>query len=440
MSKKNKTKSQTKKSPVSGYKFIKEVGGIEEYELTSNGLRVLYHNRPGTGVVTSNITYLVGAVDEAKGESGLAHMLEHMLFKPTTFDVKAKIHEGAAMRFERETGCILNANTWKDRTTYFFSYPVEHIDRAIEIEAERMTGVILNDKELTPEQGNVLSEFDMYNGDPHFALAVQMCSTAFHSHPYGHETIGYREDIEDYNPEKLERFYRNYYRPDNATMMVFGDVDRTNALKTVKKHFGKINRYTGEIPRNSAREPIQEGTRRVEIVRPATTQIASIGFKHAGYGTDEWLTTYLLFEVLTGGPESILQKKLIDTGKVSSLDTMIEPTRETNLATLSATLSPGQKHTDIEKEILETISGLTSKEITSLVEKTKARLLTTELFAREDSLQMCREMTEYVAAGDWTLYVKMINQLKKLTAKDAVKTAKRLFDEKNLTIGYFIGK
>tara|TARA_B100000508_G_scaffold141015_1_gene145077 strand:- start:626 stop:1948 length:1323 start_codon:yes stop_codon:yes gene_type:complete len=440
MSKISKTKSQSKKSPVPGYKFIKEAAGIEEYELTSNGLRVLYQERPNTGIVTSNITYLVGAVDEEKGESGLAHMLEHMLFKPTTFDKEAKIQEGGAMRFERETGCILNANTWRDRTTYYFSYPVEHLNRALGIEAERMTGVILNDKELTPEQNNVLSEFDMYNGDPHFALAVQMTSTAFHSHPYGHETIGYREDIEDYNPTKLERFYRNYYRPDNATMMVIGDIDRKGALDAVKKHFGKIKRYTGKIPRNTAREPVQEGLRRVEIVRPATTQIASIGFKHDGYGTDEWFSAYLLLEVLTGGPESILQKKLIDTGKVSSLNTMLEPTKETNLATLSATLPPGQTQADIEKEILDTVRSLSVKEISSLVEKTKARLLTDELFAREDSMKVCSELTEYVAAGDWTLYEKMIDQLNRLTAKDVADTASRLFDEKNLTIGYFIGK
>lgn len=440
MSKKSKTKSQTKNASVPGYKFIQKVANIEEFELTSNGLRVLFQERPDTGVVTTNITYVVGAVDEEKGESGLAHMLEHMLFKPTTFDKQAKIQEGGAMRFERETGCILNANTWKDRTTYFFSYPTEYMDRAVEIEAQRMTGVVLNDKELTPEQGNVLSEFDMYNGDPHFALAVQMVSTAFHSHPYGHETIGYREDIEDYNPEKLERFYRNYYRPDNAVMMVIGDIDRKSALETVKKHFGKIKRYTGEIPRNTAREPKQEGIRRVEIVRPATTQIVSIGFKHEGYGTKDWLATYVLLEALTGGPESILQKRLVDSGKVSELSTMIEPTRERNLGSLSATLSKDVSHQEIESEILEIARNITTKDVTALVEKTKARLVTDELFSRQDSLQICRELTEYVAAGDWTLYAKMLKELQKITPKDVVSLAESLFAEKNLTIGYFIGK
>ena len=115
-------------SPVPGYTFIKKAGGIKEFQLKSNGLRVLFVPRPGTGVITTNITYLVGARDEARGETGLAHMLEHMLFKPTVFDKKAGRDSGA-MHFERNVGCILNANTWRDRTTYYFSYPIEHFDR-----------------------------------------------------------------------------------------------------------------------------------------------------------------------------------------------------------------------------------------------------------------------------------------------------------------------
>ncbi|MEY3784020.1 MAG: hypothetical protein RLZZ230_342, partial [Candidatus Parcubacteria bacterium] len=264
MSKKVLSKSQTAVA-VPGYKYIQTAGGVEEYELESNHLRVLYLNRPDTGVITTNITYKVGARDEERGETGVAHMLEHMLFKPTTFDIKKGIEAGSAMQFERDTGCILNANTWKDRTTYYFSYPKQYCSEALTIEAERMAGVVLTDEVLKPEQQNVLSEFDMYNGDPHFALGVQMVDTAFHSHPYGHETIGYREDIEDYTAEKLERYYRNYYRPDNAIMMVIGDIDRKTALSEVARLFGEIKNPATEIPRFTIREPKQEGIRRVYI-------------------------------------------------------------------------------------------------------------------------------------------------------------------------------
>ncbi|MBP6924747.1 MAG: insulinase family protein, partial [Candidatus Pacebacteria bacterium] len=225
MSKKPQMPSKKKISvSVPGFAHIETAGGITEFLYKANGLRVLYLNRPNTGVITTNITYFVGARDETRGETGLAHMLEHMLFKPTVFDIEAGIDSGA-MQFERDTGCVLNANTWKDRTTYFFSYPKEYFERALKIEAERMNGVVLTDESLNPERNNVLSEHDMYNGDPYFALNVSMVGAAYNSHPYGHETIGHRQDIEDYTAATLDRFYRFYYRPDNAVMMIVGDVD-----------------------------------------------------------------------------------------------------------------------------------------------------------------------------------------------------------------------
>ena len=439
MSKKPSKKTTLKKAPVAGFGFVQSAAGVSEYILKKNGLRVLYHHRPETGVVTTNITYLVGAADEMVGESGIAHMLEHMLFKPTTFDAQDKVTAGGAMQFERDTGCILNANTWKDRTTYFFSYPVKYIDKALEIEAQRMTGVILNDKELKPEQGNVLSEFDMYNGDPHFALAVQMVSTAFHSHPYGHETIGYREDIEDYTPERLERFYRNYYRPDNSVMMVIGDIDEKSALQKVKQVFSDIENPKTAIPRLSIREPKQEGIRRVTINRSSSTNILSLGFKHAGFGSQDWLTTMVLIKALTGGPESILEKRLVDTGLVSSIDTTQEPTKDQNLALLNFTLAPKQNHQEMEEKILAIFSEITASDVTKLIKKVKAGLITDELFARSNSLQITQELTEYVASGDWTAYAQTTTLLAAVTPAMVMKSLTESFKPQNMTIGYFIG-
>jgi zinc protease len=433
-----KKKASTKAIP--GYTFIKCVADIEEYTLNSNGLRVLFLHRPDTDVVTSNITYLAGAVDETQGESGIAHMLEHMLFKPTVADKKANIKSGGAMKFERETGCILNANTWKDRTTYYFSYPTQYLHTALRIEAERMTGVILNQKELAPEQNNVLSEFDMYNGDPYFALSVQMVSAAFLSHPYGHETIGYREDIENYTPERLQRFYDSYYRPDNAVMMVIGDIDRKEALAAVKKHFGTIERPKTVIPRHNIREPKQEGVRRVSISRTSTKNILTIGFKHLGFGTAQWMTTSIMLHVLTQGPESIFQKLLVDTGKAASVDSSQEPTRDENLATIHLTLAANESLSDIEDVFFKTIQNLKTSDIANLVKKAKANMLTDELFSRSSSMQIAQELTEYTASGDWTNYAKTPDLLKSITPKMVIDCIADSFKSDNLTIGTFSGK
>lgn len=425
---------------VPGYSFAGNAGGFFEYTLKKNGLRVLYYHMPGTGVVTTNITYLVGARDEARGETGLAHMLEHMLFKPTTFDRQRKVTAGSAMQFERETGCVLNANTWKDRTTYYFSYPAEYLERALQTEAERMEGVVLNKTELTPEQGNVLSEFDMYNGDPHFALAVQMCGVAFQSHPYGHETIGYREDIESYTPEKLERFYRQYYRPDNAVLMVIGDVDCKNALQAVKRSFGDLKAANTPVPRHCISEPKQEGIRRVAITRPSSTNIVSIGFKHAGFPTEDWFATKILFDVLTRGPESVLHKLLIDTGKAASIDGYLEPTSEENISTINIVLAPKQSHAEIEQDTLHAIRSVTAASISALIKKSKALLLTDELFERTQSLQIAQALTEYVAAGSWQKYTETPALLKQITPARVTSLVPKTFANDNLTIGYFIGK
>tara|TARA_B100002051_G_scaffold276628_2_gene326321 strand:- start:43302 stop:44621 length:1320 start_codon:yes stop_codon:yes gene_type:complete len=435
---KKRTANQAK-TQLAGYEYIKTVSGIEEYRLRRNGLRVLFYNRPETGVVTSNITYLVGARDEARGETGVAHMLEHMLFKPTNFDRARGLTDSWSMNFERNTGSVLNANTWKDRTTYYFSYPTDMLDEALQIEAERMTGVILNDKELNPERGNVLSEFDMYNGDPDFALSVQMVSTAYHSHPYGHETIGYREDIEDYTPAKLEKFYRDYYRPDNAVMMVVGDIDRDTALKAVKKHFSGISSPKTAIPRFSIREPKQEGLRRVTITRPSTTNLLAIGFKHSGFPSQEWFATTIMLDVLTGGAESLLHKLLVDTGKASSVSGAIEPTSEENLGMISINLAKGQEHEEIESLVLHAISALDKSTIDNLIKKSKEQILTQELFSRQHSLKICQELTEYVASGHWERYEETPNILKQISTKQILQLLSKLFVESNLTIGYFKG-
>jgi zinc protease len=427
------------KNQVPGFTLVQKSKDITEYLLTGNGLRVLYMRRPGTGIVTTNITYFVGSKDEARGETGVAHMLEHMLFKPTEHDKKRGLKEADAMLFDRETGCVVNANTWKDRTTYYFSYPTEYLDRALRIESERMSGVLLTDKSLTPEQNNVLSEYDMYNGNPYFALGAAMSNVAYVSHPYGHETIGHREDIENYTASKLERFYKDYYRPDNALLMIVGDTDEKTVLEGVKKHFSSIKKPGKAIPRLTIREPKQEGTRRVVVERQSETNIVSVGIKHSGFPSNAWYTTSLLLEVLASGPESVLHCSLVDTGIAVSVDGSIEPTKEENMATLSVTLAAGSKHADVEKQIFELLSSLTAANIRPLLKKTKARALTDECFSRDSSLNIVAELTEYASAGDWTLFNNALLVIDKITPNQLQTCAKQLFDPKNITIGYFIG-
>lgn len=419
-------------------KKVRQIHSVTEYILPSNGLRILYAHRPHTGVVTSDIVYFVGSRDEKNGETGLAHMLEHMLFKPTTFDVKRKT-DSASMLFERETGIRLNANTWKDRTSYYFSYPKEYFEHALQIEAERMQGTILSEKEFSPERTNVLSEYDMYAGDEHFALSVQMTATGFSRHPYHHETIGFREDIEEYTPEKLERFYRTFYAPNNAALIIAGDVSEKDMKEMVLKYFASLPISTTLPKREIIREPKQEGIRTTHIKRPTSTQILGIGMKHAPFPTKDWMKTMILFDLLAGGEDSILHKKFIDTGLASHISTSLEPTREQNMAILYITLTPKITHDALFTEILDSMKTLTIQTITPYLKKSIAKELTHEALTHENSLSFVSELVEYVSADAWELFFDSEKILKSITPKDIHAHLHALIAPTNMTVGYFEG-
>jgi len=437
MSKKLKTKNTLFK--LKGFRYIKTVGDTSEYLLSANGLRVLYKNIPGTGVTTTNLTYLVGSRDENPGESGIAHMLEHMLFKPTKHDIGRK-HDSGAMKFEREVGVVLNANTWKDRTTYYFSYDTQHFSRALEIEAERMCDLVINDKQFQPERTNVLSEFDMYNGDPYFALSVDLTATAFHSHQYGHETIGFRNDIAAYTTEKLKKFYHQFYRPNNATLMIIGDINLQAALVETERIFGHLQAESGLEKREIVSEPTQEGIRRIEIVRPGTTNILALAIKHPGFPSAGWYETMLVLKLLADGPESILQKKLVDTGLAANVSFSQEPTKDTNIATLFITLGSKCTHKKVESIVRSLISDLTLSYIKNNLKTTIMKTVSEEIYNRDSSLDIAADLTEYVAAGDWTQYFETEKILRSISAKNILGRAQALFADSALTIGFYISK
>lgn len=436
MSKRKKTNTNVPENI--SLRKVKSIGGITEYRLRSNNLRVLYAHRPHTGVITSNIVYNVGSRDEARGETGIAHMFEHMLFKPTVFDYAQK-KEASCMRFEREVGVTLNANTWKDRTSYYFSYPKEYFDRALKIEAERMHHTILDEEEFAPEQRNVLSEFDMYAGDEHFALSVRMTAAAFESHPYGHETIGFREDIAAYTTEKLKRFYTAHYTPENATLIIAGDVSERDMKASVLTHFGGLPTSPTFAARQVFQEPKQEGIRTVTVERESTKQILALGVKHEGFPQIPWFETMVAFDLLAGGDDSVLSKLLVDTGKAVHVGSMLEPTREANLGMISVTLTKAGSHEAIQALIQKEIAALTVQKITPYLKKTIAKVLMDEALERENSLAYVSSLVEYVSADAWEHFFDSEKILKGITARDVLARIHTLFDTKHMTIGYFKG-
>lgn len=427
-----------KMKPRAILKKTKVVKNITEYTLNTNGLRVLYVEKPGTGVVTSDIVYKVGSRDEARGETGIAHMLEHMLFKPTKHDLKRKI-DSSAMHFEREHGVALNASTWKDRTNYYFSYPTKYFSQALKIEAERMHDVVLSDKEFKPEQGNVLSEHDMYAGDELFLLSVAMHGAAFHLHPYGHETIGFRSDIEAYTPEKLKRFYKKFYTPNNATLIVVGDISEREMKKTVLKYFGNIKITNSDIARKNFVEPSQSGIRKITVKKPSTKQVLGFGLRHESFPSKNWFETYVVLNLLAGDSDSLLYKELVDTGLVAAIEMSIEPTRDPNIAELFITLADGITHEKVEVRVLELLCRITSKQAAPFLKRTIAKTVLEELIQKESSMGFVSSLREYVSADAWDTFFDSKKILESLTSKEVLTRMRNMFDEDHLIVGYFKG-
>jgi zinc protease len=222
-------------------------------------------------------------------------------------------------------------------------------------------------------------------------------------------------------------------------MMVVGDVDLKTALTTIKKEFGAISAPQEPIPRFAITEFKQEGLRRVEVKRPSQTNIIALGFKHPGFPTKEWFVAQALLAVLTDGPESILERALVDTGIATSVEGSLEPTSEENLGFLTITLAEGQNHAQIEAQALKIIESLTLSDVTTLFKKVKAKEITEELFARDSSQRITQDLTEYTAAGDWTVYTKTVDILESITPKEIVAAAHTYFTPERMIIGYFIG-
>lgn len=420
------------------FKFVRSEQDFFEYEHKKNGLRVIFHHIPDTNVVTTNVVYRVGSKHELPGQTGLAHMLEHMMFKPTKENLEKKMTQSAIMEMERNYGANINASTFKDRTNYYCIAPASFLNKVLSIYADQMQNVLITDKNLQSERSNVLSEFDMYNSDPYFSLEATVSSVAFSAHPYRHETIGWRSDIEQYTAKKLNDFYRLHYVPNNATIVLVGDVRLKDALTSIENAFGKIPK--GALPlSNQIVEPQQEGIRRTSITRPTTTNILSINAKGPALITKEWQTSLVLLKILADGPDSLLHRALVDTGKVTSVDYSLYPTAESFFASITCTLADSCSHDEIEKFILEFISSLKASELTTPLKKTVSQICYAEPFTRDSSSGIAAELTEYVNTKDWTTWCKTEGMVKEITVKELLVARDTLFISNNLTIGTFIG-
>ena len=420
-----------------GFRFIKESGGIEEYKLDQNGLTVLTLEDHTAPVVTFMVTYHVGSRNEAIGNTGSTHLLEHMMFKGSRNFNKEK---GTAIWNELQNiGAQINATTWNDRTNYFEVVPSKHIERAIAIEADRMRFAFLNDEDRQPEMTVVRNEFERGENSPFDVLDKNIWATAYQAHPYHHSTIGWRSDIENIPTKKLQEFYNTYYWPNNATVSVIGDIKKSKILKLINKYFGEHPESAHNIPKMYTEEPKQEGPRRITVKRTGKTGVVGIGHKTPRGLHEDNYALQLLGKVLTDGKTSRFNKHIIDKGLATSVFMYDFPFRDNGMFISYIFLTPEAGHRTVEDIVLKEYNniikkGIKKEELRRAMAQTRASIA----FSRDGSYAVASALNEALAIGDWTYYTTFMDRIKRISTKDIKRVAEKYLIEDSSTTGWFI--
>ncbi len=423
----------------SQFELIKSSGGIDEYRLKSNGLRVLMLQDLSTPVATFMVTYHVGSRNEAIGYTGSTHLLEHLMFKGSRNYNK---ENGTAIWDELQSiGAQINATTWNDRTNYFEVVPSEHIEKAISIEADRMRFSFLRDEDRQPEMTVVRNEYERGENSPFDVLDKNIWATAYQAHPYHHSTIGWRSDIENVSTERLKEFYDVYYWPNNATATIIGDFQKDTTLSLIAKYFGEHKKSDHEIPKVYTEEPLQEGPRRIVVKRSGQSGITAVAHKTPPGLDIDMYVFQVLGKILCDGNSSRLYKKIVDQGLATSLFMYDFPFKDNGLFITYAFLTPDTDNQKVEDIILKEYNDIISNGVEdSEIMRAVAQIRASVAFSRDGSYAVASALNEAIAIGDWQFYTSYVEKIELVSAKDIKRVASKYLTEDQSTVGWFIPK
>ncbi len=418
---------------------VASVEGITEYRL-GNGLKVLLFPDPTKPNVTVNITYLVGSRDESYGETGMAHLLEHMIFKGTARhpDIPGEL---------TLHGADYNGTTSYDRTNYYESMKAsdENLKWALDLEADRMVNswVAVDPAKaadlLRTEMTVVRNEFESGENQPFRVLMERVLETAYIWHNYGKPTIGCRADIENVNIHHLSAFFRKYYQPDNAVLTVAGRFDPTKTLALVNAAFGRIPRPSRKLEPTHTVEPTQDGERSVTVRRVGDTQLVLAAY-HMPAGADPDLAPLaVLSQVLGSAPSGRLHKALVESGKAAQVFSMAEQLREPGIFLVGAMVRPGADLTEARDRVLATTEEVGGTAFTAEeVERARTAILKQVDLTLNQSDQVGLALSEAIANGDWRTFFLDRDRVKAVTPADVARVAKAYLKPSNRTLGLFV--
>lgn len=426
-----------------GVKQGPSMGGITQYDFP-NGLRVLLFPDASQPKITVNVTYLVGSRHEGYGESGMAHLLEHMDFIETTNGRKIKdelVSKGASW----------NGTTSDDRTNYYetFTATDENLRWALGLETDRMVNVKFAQALLDVEMTVVRNEFERGENSPASILSERVASTAYLWHNYGKSTIGSKVDLEKVPVDRLAQFYKKYYQPDNAVLVITGRIDESKTLQMVADTFGKLPKPTRVLDQTYTEEPPQDGERFVTLRRVGQGQNLLIAYHGVAAGHPDAAALQLLAGVMTGGgggrggggaAEGRLAKALVDTKLAQSASMGSQQLHDPGLVQVSATLTKDQSLDAARDAVYKAIDDVIANPPTrDELERVRSQALR----ALENNLSNAQAiatgaLNTAIAQGDWRLMFLQHDMLTDVQAADLVRVAKTYLKPSNRTVGYYI--
>lgn len=412
---------------------VNEVEGITEYRL-SNGLQVLLFPDQTKETVTVNVTYKVGSKHESYGETGMAHLLEHLLFKgtPTHPDIPAELSVAGARP---------NGTTWTDRTNYYetFAATEENINWALSMESSRMVDSFIAKEDLDSEMTVVRNEFESGENDPFRITLQKMTGIAYDWHNYGKSTIGARSDLENVPIDRLEAFYTKYYQPDNATLIVAGKFSNIEMIALVDKYFSPIPKPTRILPKLYTAEPAKDGERSIMIRRVGDAQMVGAAYHIPAGSHPDFAAIEVLTQVLGDTPSGRLHKSIVEEKLASRTYGFNFQWQDPGLAMYFAVVDKDANLSVTADALLATVENLATMAVTqNEVDRVKRSILKNIELSFNSSERIALQLSEWLGMGDWRLYFLHRDRIEKVSLEDVQRVANSYLVRNNRTLAQFI--
>ncbi len=413
-------------------RLIRSYKGVNEY-LLSNGMKVILKQNHKLPLATFSVWYRVGSRNEHDGIRGIAHFLEHMMFKGTK-----KLKSTEISTTIQKCGGVFNAFTFSDGTAYYETIPSRHLPKIIQLEADRMQNSLLEQKEINLEKNVVISELEGGKNNPAIVLNEQVKSASFENSPYKHPVIGYREDVDKVTSPIMKAFYKKYYVPNNSFIILVGDFNEKNILKTIDSSFGYIkpsNDLNVSIPRDIQ----QLKQKRVKVSKNGTFKIFQISYHIPEVSNEDIYALSILDELLFKGKKSPLHKKLIDSGLATDVSGGCDFTVDPGMFSLIISLTPKATHKKVESVINTEIKkflkyGPSVQELQAAKNRSKALYN----YSLDGSYNEVVNLGFYEIVDDWALSFDILDKLNNLTPNEVVRISRKYFTKENSTVGEFI--